>query len=74
MNKETHLDVPQCPKGHGDMTEVKRWSLKAMGKRSNKVTGTMVVLYRCPQCGFSARNYEKLGEKKSKETKNNENL
>ena len=60
MSKETHLDVPQCPKGHGDMVEIKRWALKAKGARSNKETGTTIVLYKCPKCGVPFRDYEKL--------------
>ena len=67
---------PQCPRGHGNLTPIKTWILKAKGgriqkerQRRPKETGTKVTAWRCThkqsngqECGYSHRTFDKLEE------------
>lgn len=48
--KQTSIDKPQCPNGHGNMEKEKEWTLR--GKHNNSV---IIALWRCPQCRASTR-------------------
>lgn len=73
MSKQTSIDKPQCPRGHGTLTPIKSWILHGWGrdkteKRGEK-TGTKVTAWRCThklangkECGYSHRTYDKLEE------------
>lgn len=61
--KQTSIDKPSCPKGHGNLASIKSWTLKGMGEgKKHKATGTKVTAWRCQECGFSLRTYDKLEE------------
>jgi len=60
--KQTQIDKPQCPLGHGDMNLDKSWELK--GKSKTKTT--IVELWKCSECGKTVRishSKPKKGEK-----------
>ena len=71
--KQTSIDKPQCPEGHGDMELTKTWEVKAKGgrtteerqRRQNK-TGFRIELWTCPTCGVSTRIPRKLIKKGDK--------
>jgi len=54
---------PQCPRGHGNLTPKKTWTLKGLARGGRpEPTGTKVTAWRCPTCGYSHRTYDKLEE------------
>lgn len=54
-SRQSNIDKPQCPNGHGDMELKKQWELKGKGKAGHEPSGVIIELWKCPQCGISMR-------------------
>lgn len=48
--KQTSIDKPQCPNGHGNMEVEKTWSMKGKGEHT-----MIITLWRCPRCRATHR-------------------
>lgn len=50
-SKQSQIDIPQCPNGHGNMQLEKKWKMKGR----NQKQPITIELWRCPQCRTTVR-------------------
>jgi len=54
MPKQAQIDKPQCPRGHGNLTPKKTWTLKGRGS-GGKLRGSTITHWVCQECNYYIR-------------------
>lgn len=52
--RQTSIDKPQCPNGHGDMELKNTWELKGKGRGGDE-RGCIIQYWKCSKCNASTR-------------------